>query len=293
MIEMSVCIPMFRCKYIAWLLFESMIRQKNINFEWELILEEEQNDEAFGLNEILKYKNNLKKAGCVDIKYYPLEEWIPLGLKTLHLIKYCNQNSKIITYAASDFYLPNTSFSNQYNALIDEKYDCYRSSKTIFYNIENEKISLYDTSKNEYRGDTSERGILLKIAREITGLKKLGRSIDKHLYLELLRITNNNLRVYENETDSWKYGFSTHGLNNLSGPNRAKRITENLIEKNYYPVNYNIEDCIPKEIIEKLKDSKQYLDHHSKELNGLIKEMDKNERRKKKRRKIKNESSSK
>jgi hypothetical protein len=33
-------------------------------------------------------------------------------------------------------------------------------------------------------------------------------------------------------------------------------------------------------------------DHHSKELNGLIKEMDKNERRKKKRRKIKNESSS-
>jgi hypothetical protein len=59
-----------------------------------------------------------------------------------------------------------------------------------------------------------------------------------------------------------------------------------------YPVNYNIEDCIPKEIIEKLKDSKQYLDKHSKELNGLIKEMDKNERRKKKRRKIKNESSS-
>jgi hypothetical protein len=37
-----------------------------------------------------------------------------------------------------------------------------------------------------------------------------------------------------------------------------------------------IEDCIPKEIIEKLKDSKQYLDKHSKELNGLIKEKEKN-----------------
>lgn len=52
------------------------------------------------------------------------------------------------------------------------------------------------------------------------------------------------------------------------------------IRSYFYPVNYNIED------------SKQYLDKHSKELNGLIKEMDKNERRKKKRRKIKNESSS-
>lgn len=290
MIEMSVCIPMFRCKYIAWLLFESLIRQKNINFEWELILEEEKNNESFGIDEILKYKKQLESIGCVNISYYPLKEWIPLGLKTLHLIKYCNPESKIITFAATDFYLPNTSFINQYNALIKEEFDCYRSSKTIFYNIENEKISLYDTSKNEYRGDTSERGILLKIARNIIGLKKYGRSIDKHLYLELLRITNNNLRIYENNTDSWKYGFSTHGLNNLSGSNRAKRITENFIIKNYYPINYNLEDYIPKEIINKLKDSKKYIEQHLKEVNGLIKEFDNNEKRKGE--KIKNEKSS-
>jgi len=273
MIEFSVCIPMFRSKYIAWLLFESMIRQEDINFEWELILEEEENEESFGLDEILKYKPQLEKIGCVDIKYYSLKKWIPLGLKTLHLINYCNEDSKIITFAATDFYLPPTSFSNQYNVLIDQDYDCYRSSKTIFYNIEDEKISLYDTSKNEYRGDTSERGISLKIAREITGLKKFGRGVDKHLYFELLRITNNNLKVYENISDSWKYGFSTHGLNNLSGAKRGKRISENVIEKNYYPIDYKLEDYIPKEIINKLKDSKKYINTHVKDLDDIIKKL--------------------
>ena len=291
MIEMSVCIPMFRSKYISWLLFESMIRQKNINFEWELIIEEEINDESFGLDEILKYNKKLKKIGCVNIKYYPLKNWIPLGLKTLNLIHHCDEHSKIITYAATDFYLPYNSFSNQYDALIDEKYDCYRSSKTIFYNIENEKLSLYDTSKNEYRGDTSERGILLKIARNIRGLDRICRSIDKNLYLELLRITNNNLKIFENDSDNWKYGFSTHGLNNLSGPNRSKRISENFIQKNYYQTDHKIEDYISLEIVNKLKDSKQYIEKHIKESPSLIKEFDqklKIKKQKKKRRKNKN-----
>ena len=278
MVEMSVCIPMFRSKYIAWLLFESIIRQKNINFPWELIIIEENNNESFGQKEILKYREKLENIGCVDLKYYSINQWIPLGLKTLQLIQYCNINSKIVTFAATDFYLPPTSFSSQYDSLISEKYDIYRSAKTIFYNIENEKISLYDTSKKEYHGDSSERGIQLKIAKQISGLKKLGRGIDKQIYLELLRITNNNLKVYENKSDSWKYGFSTHGLNNLSGSIRSKRISENLISKNYYPVNYKLEDYIPKEIVKRLKDSKQYIHFHSNELNRMIKELDKTQR---------------
>jgi len=46
MIEMSVVMPLYRAKFIGWLAFESLIRQKGIDFEWELIIMQEKNDEA-------------------------------------------------------------------------------------------------------------------------------------------------------------------------------------------------------------------------------------------------------
>ena len=42
MIEMSVRMPLFRARYIAWLALESLCRQKRVTFKWELVIAEEQ-----------------------------------------------------------------------------------------------------------------------------------------------------------------------------------------------------------------------------------------------------------
>jgi hypothetical protein len=262
MIELSFCLPMFRSKYIAWLFFESLIRQQKINFEWELILMEEQNDETFGYDEIEKYISSLKQIGCSNIIYEPLSNHIPLGTKTQELIKKCNVNSKVVTFSATDFYNPPLSVYNQFNALKDGKYDCYRSTKTIFYNISTDKVALYDTSNKPYMGDTSERGLMLELARKIRGLRKRLWGIDFNLYKELLQITQNNIRVFEDKTDSWKYGVATHGLNNISGKKREKMFERE--ENGMIFIDHKLEDYIPLEVINRLKDSKQYISIHKK-----------------------------
>lgn len=48
MIELTVAMPLYNSKYIAWLAMESLCRQKNVTFDWELIVSEEQNDEMYG-----------------------------------------------------------------------------------------------------------------------------------------------------------------------------------------------------------------------------------------------------
>jgi len=42
MIELTVGIPMFRSRHIGWLALESLCRQKDIDFKWELLIMEEE-----------------------------------------------------------------------------------------------------------------------------------------------------------------------------------------------------------------------------------------------------------
>jgi hypothetical protein len=72
---------MFRSKYIGWLPLESLCRQEDVDFEWELIIAEEENDESFGFENIKNYTDRLKASGCIKIEYLGLKKWIPLSRK--------------------------------------------------------------------------------------------------------------------------------------------------------------------------------------------------------------------
>ena len=84
-IELSVCIPLFRARYCAWLAFEGLCRQTDIDFNWELIMAEEVGDEDFTEAEVMKYKARLEKVGCVKLKYIPIKKWMPLSLSLIHI----------------------------------------------------------------------------------------------------------------------------------------------------------------------------------------------------------------
>ena len=81
MIKLSVALPVFNSKRIAWLAMEGLCRQENINFEWELVIAEEQGPEKFGSKAFLSYEGRLREVGCVRVRYIKLIKWIPLKQK--------------------------------------------------------------------------------------------------------------------------------------------------------------------------------------------------------------------
>ena len=111
-------------------------------------------------------------------------------------------------------------------------------------------------------GSGNNEDSAVELARKIRGLRKRLWGIDFNLYKELLQITQNNIRVFEDKTDSWKYGVATHGLNNISGKKREKMFERE--ENGMIFIDHKLEDYIPLEVINRLKDSKQYISIHKK-----------------------------
>ena len=100
--QFTVAIPMYRTKYIGWLPLESLCRQKNIDFSWELIICEEKNPLLFGFKKISNFKERLKDNGCTRIKYISIPKWVPLSIKWSLMAKEMNKKSKMYLIQSGD-----------------------------------------------------------------------------------------------------------------------------------------------------------------------------------------------
>jgi hypothetical protein len=58
-IKFTVALPIYNSKKIAWISLESLIRQENINFDWELIVYEEIHSESVCPEILEEYKDRL------------------------------------------------------------------------------------------------------------------------------------------------------------------------------------------------------------------------------------------
>lgn len=76
----TVAMPLYNMKQIATLALEGLCSQQT-KYKWELIVCEEQTKQALGHDALIKYKERLGNAGCTNIKYISLSDWIPLGQK--------------------------------------------------------------------------------------------------------------------------------------------------------------------------------------------------------------------
>jgi hypothetical protein len=270
MIELSVCLPLFRAKYCGWIGLESLARQKNINFEWELIICEETFQEAMGIQNIMAFVPKLRKAGCARMKYIPLGIWIPLSTKIILMLKNRSKGSKIYCGAAADVYSPPGRLRYQYDLFKRKpEVDWCANGKTIVYDIKSERVYLNDSSLGErIRGDATGRSVRMSIMRHFnkTNVRK---GVDGTIFRfcrEFVESKGKEFIPYvDHETDNWKYGFNTHGFNNLtlggaremyfSGINRPSHIVDCPIA---------MKDTIPSDILKKLKRSKRYLNGHNK-----------------------------
>lgn len=254
--KLSFILPYFRAGFIGWVPFESLIRQENIDFNWEIIIIEENFENPFGLEKILKYKEDLKKVKCCKIRYISLKDWLPLSAKWYFLVNECSESSKIVAMNSSDIYCSKLRLSKQYNNLINSEYNWYKIGGNIVYDINLDKhVKLFSIKKD--RTDTCCAAAKKELLEELP-LISIKRGVDGWRYNSLkdkIKFYYDNTMELQNDT------ININGLNNIS-LNRESRI--NSIESPFKKCCSELINHIPKEIYLKLKECKTNIKMHNK-----------------------------
>lgn len=254
MIEMSVVLPFWEAKYIGWLPIESLIRQKNIDFEWELIIAEEKTPLALGEQNIRKYLDYLKGVGCVRFNYIELDKWVPLGKKLMLLYDDCSKDSKIFTWTAADCYLSPLSLDTQYKAFSKNDIDMFLTEKTIYYDIKTCKTILDDKAFVNRKDDCMEKAYSMKLVGQFhrKDLERRRSGLDGTFHRQIIKLKGgrNKVNIYTDKSENWKYRFSTNGMNKIT--TMRKRYFTKLGDS-FVKCPVNLSDTIPKEIMSRLK----------------------------------------
>jgi hypothetical protein len=264
MIELSVAMPLYRGKYIVWLAFESLIRQRGINFEWELIVVEELNNESVGYEQLTKYYKILKEIGCRRLQYIELNSWIPLAEKVGLLIDQTTSNSRILTFGIADYYSFPLRLRTCYDAFKND-IDWFRTKKLIYYNLFSGSIVEREISD---RGSCC-KAVSLDIARRIEK-GSAWRGVDGWFYRSCITAKGTDLKVFIDSSDNWMYGFNTHGFNNISY-NRGRKIDE--LTNSFVKSSVDLTKTIPEEVLNRLNSCRKKLSNHMMDLPPLLEEI--------------------
>lgn len=251
----TVALPMLRAKWIGWLAFESLCRQKKVDFLWELIVCEETAEHYQPMGEDIikeKYVDRLKKINCKRVKYIGLDnsKRISLSMKLKMIAKSSYSKSKWFLLQDADCYSqPYRLFETKKIAKSVMRPDWIHSPKGLFYDIKTETV----VSFKQIGITALNMAVKMNLMRNILPAKKF-RSVNAWMYNGCTKVKGKNLIVGLNNSNNWLYGIDTHGLNTISH-SRVHLITDCV--RPFYEWIGNINDYIPPDIINKLKQLKE------------------------------------
>lgn len=245
-IELTVALPIYNSKKIAWLALEGLSNQINITFDWELIVYEENHENSIFSDIIDEYIDRLKDLNCKrvlfitrDGKVNLISKWMTMGLES-------SPSSKVYMLHAADCYSPKERLKITYEKIVKENYDWYDQRKGYFYSFISDKIFLYD-----YEGLTN-----LNMGLKIDYIKTLpysdiNRGIDGYIFNHMSKTKKDKVKKYTDQ-NLYPDSIDTHGLNNISVSRETYFSTKPNIFKN---VDFGVDDFeIPSDIITRLKD---------------------------------------
>jgi len=247
-IELTVALPMYRSKEIGWLAFEGLIRQENINFEWEIIVIEEKTEDAFKADNCMKYFECLNKIGCTRLEYQVIDNWIPLSKKWLEIAKIASNTSKYFLLQASDCYPHPTRLSETYK-MMESGVEWYNERDGIFYDLKTGDYAKFIAAKEKTCG--LNMCTKTEFINQIKTKNYPDHFIDGWLQNQILKVKK-DLKIYFNRSDNWHRGFDTTGQNNITP--RADRIKNK--ENQFNHITFDFKKEIPKEIIDRLREFK-------------------------------------
>lgn len=246
----TVALPMIRARHIGWLALESLCRQKDTEgIEWELIISEEKNNKhlPLGKEAVMTYKDRLEAVGCVRLDHsYVKGKPIALGEKWRHIANRASDASDIFILQAADCYSQPWRIKDTFDIAKDPEVDWIQSMKGLFYDIKSEDYALYP---GRPKGTNLNMAFRTKYARTIPKNDKR-RIVDKFLYNHCTRQKGSALKVGWNETDNWRWGVDSHGINNIS-TGREKLIHNRSVCFVESPIDIN--KFMPVDIMDRLR----------------------------------------
>lgn len=254
MIEMTIGLPMYRSKHIGWLALESLARQVNVPCGWELLVMEEQ-EEAVGREEVMRFKDRLAAVGCLRTDYVALAQWIPLAQKWRHLALLASQGSRVFLLQAADCYSQPSRLKETYDLSSEGDVDWVQSPKGLFYDIETRCTAGFDADAVK---DTNP--CALNMAARTDLMRQLPISdrraaVDFWLFQTLSAIKAAPLNIVRNESSNWEKGLDTHGLNNISG---RRGWMLNSYAPPFIPYTGDLKGNLPADILVRLRRSRWY-----------------------------------
>lgn len=241
MISLTVALPIWNSKKIAWLALESLCNQKEINFQWELLIMEEQIDH-FGKDEVSKFADRLKEVGCASLKYFALDYRIPLPQKWKLLAEKMSPTSEVFLLQAADCYSESLRLKRSLEKS-REGYDWIQNRTGYYYSLQYKKVVLFD---QKTFGPGCRTGLNMAASSKL--LKNLPDSfqnsgIDYWLFKS---IQPKKIIWLEDEITD---GVDTDGLNNISFSRRHNFYNP---KPPFIRTNITIEQILPEYIVEKL-----------------------------------------
>jgi hypothetical protein len=208
-----VALPLWKSKDIAWLALESLIRQRDVNYHWELVVLEEE-EEQFGKERLFEYANKLERAGCTRIVHLSIDQWMPLPMKWKTIHRNATKISKYFLLQAGDCYSYPWRLRDSYH-MFEQGADWINSAKGIFYYIQEDFAAMYDSNLE----DSSKRvglnmGCRMDLLNDFPDDHRR-KGIDGFLWL-LCRNNKGSPLNIKWTTNHWQTGFDSHGMNHIS-----------------------------------------------------------------------------
>lgn len=213
-VALTCAMPMYRSRDIGWLALESLCRQEDIDFEWELIVIEEA-EECFREDALRHYESRLREVGCVRVKYTQLTQWIPLAEKW-RMIGQQADSFGFLLVAADDYAQPKR-LAQSY-ALLQE-HEWVQSPLGVFYDISSGMQCIFDHS---LYGHLCAQALCFRteFAAAIPESTRR-RNVDGWLFQQISAHVGRSLKVGQNTADDWMRGVATQGMNNISEGRRS------------------------------------------------------------------------
>ena len=245
-IELTVALPIYNSKKIAWLALEGLSNQINITFDWELIVYEENHENSIFSDIIDEYIDRLKDLNCKrvlfitrDDKVNLISKWMTMGLES-------SPSSKVYILHAADCYSPKERLKITYEKIVKENYDWYDQKKGYFYSFISDKIFLYD-----YEGLTNlNMGLKIEYIKTLS-YSDINKGIDGYIFNHITKTKKIKVKKYTDQ-NLYSDSIDTHGLNNISLSRETYFSTKPNIFKS---VDFGVDSFeLPSDIINRLKD---------------------------------------
>ena len=244
---LTVGLPIFKQKDVAWLALEGLARQEGARCEWELIVCEEQ-DEALGEDGLQEYRQRLAASGCVNTLYIGIDSWVPLSQKWRMIVQAADLRSDWFLLQGADDYPQKYRLRNTAR-MADSGADWTTSIAGSFLGLVSGRSVIWKrpaNSKNIKLG--LDKAVRMPLVRTLP-LSDQASSVDHWLYSETESVADKPIEVAWDDSQDWRFGLFTDGVNHIS----YRELHFALLSPPFYKPDGDVLALLPSDVIVRIR----------------------------------------